>query len=69
MTYLVQLEVNGVVHELHVDPDRSLLSVLREGLGLTGTKEGCDDSESLIVECAKWSALDVFSWTLLVVDN
>ena len=26
-------------------PDRSLLSVLRNELGLTGTKEGCDDSE------------------------
>ncbi len=39
------LEVNGVTYEEQVEPHRSLLSVLRGELGLTGTKEGCDDSE------------------------
>jgi carbon-monoxide dehydrogenase small subunit len=37
--------VNGVAYEEEVEPHRSLLSVLRGELGLTGSKEGCDDSE------------------------
>jgi aerobic-type carbon monoxide dehydrogenase small subunit (CoxS/CutS family) len=41
----LRLEVNGVSYELEVEPGRTLLTVLREDLGLTGTKEGCDDSE------------------------
>ena len=28
-----------------VEPERSLLDAIRDDLGLTGTKEGCDDSE------------------------
>lgn len=45
MRYPLSLEVNGVVYREEVAPHRSLLSVLRGELGLTGTKEGCDDSE------------------------
>ena len=37
------LKVNGREHELSVEPRQTLLSVLRNELGLTGTKEGCDD--------------------------
>ena len=37
----VHLEVNGVGHDLAVAPDASLLDVLRDGLGLTGTRYGC----------------------------
>jgi len=37
----VVLDVNGVEHELLVQPERTLLEVLREDLGLTGTKLGC----------------------------
>jgi carbon-monoxide dehydrogenase small subunit len=37
--------VNGIAYEEEVEPHRSLLSVLRGELGLTGSKEGCDDSE------------------------
>lgn len=40
---LVRLRVNGETHELHVEPRRTLLEVLREDLGLTGTKEGCGE--------------------------
>ena len=36
-----KLNVNGAVRELDVDPDTPLLWVLREQLGLTGTKYGC----------------------------
>jgi aerobic-type carbon monoxide dehydrogenase small subunit (CoxS/CutS family) len=37
--------VNGERRELVVDPRRSLLRVLREDLGLTGTKCGCDGGQ------------------------
>ena len=45
MKYLVTLDVNDNTYEEELDPHRTLLSVLRGDLGLTGTKEGCDDSE------------------------
>jgi xanthine dehydrogenase YagT iron-sulfur-binding subunit len=37
-----RLRVNGVRHELRLDPRVTLLDALRERLGLTGTKKGCD---------------------------
>jgi xanthine dehydrogenase YagT iron-sulfur-binding subunit len=36
------LRVNGVLRELRLDPRVTLLDALRERLGLTGTKKGCD---------------------------
>jgi carbon-monoxide dehydrogenase small subunit len=39
------LTVNGQVHEVLVEPHRSLLDVLRGELGLTGTKENCLEAE------------------------
>jgi aerobic-type carbon monoxide dehydrogenase small subunit (CoxS/CutS family) len=41
----VALTVNGRVYDLEVEADRTLLRLIRDDLGLTGTKEGCDDSE------------------------
>jgi aerobic carbon-monoxide dehydrogenase small subunit len=38
----VTLEINGESHELFVEPEKTLLEVLRENLGLTGTKQSCD---------------------------
>ncbi len=38
---MVRLTVNGKVHEVDVEPDTPLLWVLRESIGLTGTKFGC----------------------------
>jgi xanthine dehydrogenase YagT iron-sulfur-binding subunit len=38
----VALQVNGNAHRLMLDPRTTLLSALREHLGLTGTKLGCD---------------------------
>lgn len=35
------LTVNGVAHEVEVDPETPLLWVLRDILGMTGTKYGC----------------------------
>jgi len=37
------LVVNGVTHEVRSGSDRSLLSVLREELGITGPKYGCGE--------------------------
>ncbi len=41
----ITLTVNGVSHPLAVDPHASLLHTVRDQVGLTGSKEGCDDSE------------------------
>ena len=43
MTY--RLTVNGVATEVESPGMRRLLDVLREDLGLTGTKEGCGEGE------------------------
>lgn len=37
--------VNGEPVSLDTDPQRRLLDILREDLGLTGTKEGCSEGE------------------------
>jgi len=41
MKTLINLKVNGELHEMEVTPWTTLLEVIREGLHLTGTKEGC----------------------------
>ncbi|GGS62605.1 (2Fe-2S)-binding protein [Nonomuraea spiralis] len=41
----ITLQVNGVPHTLAVDPRISLLDLLRERLGLTGSKKGCDHGQ------------------------
>ena len=38
---MIQLTINGSSHELDVDPDMPLLWVIRDVVGLTGTKYGC----------------------------
>jgi len=38
----VSFQVNGDDYEVLVEPRETLLQVLREKLGLTGTKQGCD---------------------------
>jgi len=40
-----ELEVNGITYPVAADQSKNLLSVIREDVGLTGTKEGCDDCE------------------------
>ena len=40
----VRLNVNGVEHDLEVEPRLLLVHALRENLGLTGTHVGCDTS-------------------------
>jgi aerobic-type carbon monoxide dehydrogenase small subunit (CoxS/CutS family) len=41
MKKIISLNVNGILHELAVEPRRTLLELLRDDLGLTGTKKGC----------------------------
>ena len=43
-TVPVRLSVNGVEHQLEVEPRLLLVHALRENLGLTGTHVGCDTS-------------------------
>src|SRR5213592_947525 len=38
---MITLTVNGKAHQLDVEPDAPLLWVIRDELGLTGTKFGC----------------------------
>jgi carbon-monoxide dehydrogenase small subunit len=45
MSVSITLNVNGVPYPLSVEPHRTLVSVIRGEVGLTGTKEGCDDCE------------------------
>jgi aerobic-type carbon monoxide dehydrogenase small subunit (CoxS/CutS family) len=40
---ITQLNVNGSIHRIDVDPERSLLGVLRDDLDLTGSKYGCGE--------------------------
>jgi aerobic-type carbon monoxide dehydrogenase small subunit (CoxS/CutS family) len=39
------LSVNGVRYPVELEPGTSLLTAVRDVVGLTGAKEGCDDSE------------------------
>ena len=39
------LTVNGVTYTINVEPNRTLVDVLRDVLGLTGTKKSCNEGE------------------------
>lgn len=42
MKQMISLKVNGEKHEVAVEPYETLLHVLRDCMGLQGTKQGCD---------------------------
>ena len=44
-TVQTRLRINGTVHALDLDPRVTLLDALREHLGLTGSKKGCDHGQ------------------------
>ncbi|MBC8135765.1 MAG: (2Fe-2S)-binding protein [Fibrella sp.] len=44
MVTITELDVNGTRHDVAADAERSLLSVLRDDLDLTGTKYGCGEA-------------------------
>lgn len=41
----VHLDINGQYHDLQLEPRVTLLDALRDRLGLTGTKKGCDHGQ------------------------
>ena len=45
MRYPLKLTVNGELYELEIPAHRTLLDVIREDLGFTGTKQGCGNGE------------------------
>jgi xanthine dehydrogenase YagT iron-sulfur-binding subunit len=45
VTIDMQLDVNGESHNMSLDPRTTLLDALRDHLGLTGTKKGCDHGQ------------------------
>ena len=45
MKVATTLTVNGIAYPVELDPGTSLLAAVRDVIGLTGSKEGCDDSE------------------------
>jgi len=45
MPRITELDVNGAKRRLDADADRTLLSVLRDDLDLTGTKYGCGEGQ------------------------
>ena len=44
-TVPIRLTINEVMHQLEVEPRTTLLDLLREQLGLTGSKKGCDHGQ------------------------
>lgn len=55
----VRLRINGADHDLTVDNRTSLLDLLREHIGLTGTKKGCDQGPA--EHAQYWSATSAWS--------
>lgn len=45
MKQIIRLKVNGEDYEVLVKPNMTLLDFIRNGLGLTGTKKGCDEGD------------------------
>ena len=45
MKVAASLTVNGFAYPVEVEPGATLLHTVRDVIGLTGSKEGCDDSE------------------------
>ncbi|MGI8973540.1 MAG: (2Fe-2S)-binding protein [Gaiella sp.] len=45
MKVATTLTVNGIAYPVELDPATNLLAAVRDAVGLTGSKEGCDDSK------------------------
>jgi aerobic-type carbon monoxide dehydrogenase small subunit (CoxS/CutS family) len=45
MARSIEIVVNGVPHSIDAEPDRTLLTALRDDLDLTGTKYGCGEGQ------------------------
>ena len=64
MKSIIELNVNGLDYQLAVEPNRVLLDILRQDLGLTGTKCGCR-----IGDCGACTVLmnDIATFSCLVL--
>ena len=66
-TFTIDLRVNGETHEVSFLPHKTLLEVLREDMGLTVTKHGCE-----LGECGTCTVLMdgkvVYSCSVLAID-
>ena len=74
----VALVVNGISRRLDVPPHWRLLDLLREDLGLLGTKEGCDDGtcgscvvmvDGKVVRACRTSATEVAGKNVLTIEG
>jgi carbon-monoxide dehydrogenase small subunit len=45
MKYKIHLTVNGQLYELSVEPNQTLVDIIRNEIGLTGTKKGCGSGD------------------------
>jgi aerobic-type carbon monoxide dehydrogenase small subunit (CoxS/CutS family) len=45
VTFRATITVNGIAYPIEVEVETTLLAAVRDEIGLTGAKEGCDDSE------------------------
>ena len=45
MEHLINLKINGEPYEVSIKPNMTLLDFLRDEIGLTGTKKGCDTGQ------------------------
>ena len=64
---LMSLRINGSIHTLAVAPQMTLVEVLRDVLGLTGTKIACD--RGACSACTVWlDGVPIASCMMLAVD-
>ena len=65
---IMKLNVNGAEHTVEVDPASSLLGVLRNQLGLTGTRYGCGANQcgacNVLIEGQAVAACDTPLWAV-----
>ena len=67
MKRTVELTVNGDAYRLEIEPNRRLIDVLRDDIGLTGTKEGC--SIGVCGACTVQVGEDMVSSCLMLAVN
>ena len=68
----VRFRLNGAATEVDADPDRSLLDVLRELLGVTGPHFGCGAGEcgscNVVIDGRAASSCDIPLWSVVDKD-
>jgi isoquinoline 1-oxidoreductase subunit alpha len=72
---MAKLNINGTIHDVDAEPDTPLLWVIREQIGLTGTKYGCGVAacgacsvhiDDVVVRCCSLRVADVSSTSRIV---